>query len=146
MKKIVRSDAEVALDEVTECCKFVADHYRSAARVAHDPDLVRLFQDLEQKRQQWVEALEAQVRRMGNLPSAPDADREAIEHLLIRLRAVVSEERASLLRESDRVEKALIEKARGALEGDFPADARPLVQKIFTESEQIRERLRLLNA
>ncbi len=145
MNKILRNDAEMALDDVMEYCKFVLDHYRTVAHITHDPDLGLLFRSLEQSRQQWVEALEAEIRLMGNLPSAPDRDREALDHLLIRIRAALTEdERASLLHESDRVEKVLIKKAQAALAEELSVDVRDLVQKIFEGSAQTRERLSVL--
>ncbi len=141
MTNIVRSDADVALDEVTERCKIAADHYRTVARLTQRPELLSLFNALAQTHQSWVEQLEAQVRRQGNLPSAPDADREALEHLAVRIRAALGDERTSLLHESQRVEKALIDQAQAALAEELPPDARRLVKEICGESTRIRQLL-----
>lgn len=144
MEKLLRSDAEVALDEAVECCKAAADHYRSAAEVA-PPDLMELFEELGRQRLEWWRRLEDEVRRMGNLPSAPDADREAVEQLVTRVKAALSrDEHLALTERAMKVEEEISVRAGAAFREDLPPSARELLGEIEAGSAAARRRLAAL--
>lgn len=141
MEKLLRNDAEVALDEAVEGCKAAADHYRSAAEVA-PPDLMALFEELGRERLEWWKRLEEEVRRMGNLPSAPDADREAVEQLVTRVKAALSrDEHLALAERAAKVEDDLSARVRAALREDLPPSARELLGEIDAGTAAARQRL-----
>jgi hypothetical protein len=140
MEKLLRNDAEVALDEAVEGCKAAADHYRSAAEVAPS-DLTDLFEELGRQRLEWWRRLEDEVRRMGNLPSAPDADREAVEQLVTRVKAALSrDEHLALIERAAKVEEDIAAKAASALREDLPPSARELLGEIKAGSNAARQR------
>lgn len=141
MEKILRTDAELALDDVTESCKAAADHYRSAAPLA-PPPLAEEFGELGRRHGEWGRRLEEEVRRMGNLPSAPDADREAVDHFLTRVKAALSrDERAALLERAAEVEAEVAARAEAALREEVPPSARELLRAIAEGAGSTRERL-----
>ncbi|MBE0597767.1 MAG: hypothetical protein IH614_10895 [Desulfuromonadales bacterium] len=118
---LLRTDAELALDEVTEQCKLAVHHYRLLQHGDLDSQLRRLFADLEERHRAYILPLEQAARCQGNLPSAPDADREALEHLLVRLKAALpGDERGRLLESCEKVEQELGQTIRAALEHPLP--------------------------
>lgn len=135
MEKLLRSEAEAALDDLAEACEAAADHYRAAAQASDDERLAAFFREMEERRSTWGERLREQIRLMGNLPSEPDADREAMDRLLIRVRAAFSRDRRRFLLEDCRdVEQGLavgIERAADAGE-ELP----PRVHEVMDEIRQ----------
>jgi YegS/Rv2252/BmrU family lipid kinase len=104
----LRSDAEVALDDVTVGCKRTAEHLADAAALVAEeaPDLAALFSALATDRAALAEELERRMLEMDSYPGAPDDDREMVGHLARRLRHALSshDEEALLddrLRESE---------------------------------------------
>jgi uncharacterized protein (TIGR02284 family) len=140
---LLRSDAEVALDEVTNLCLAAAGEYRTAGATTDDADLARLFGELAAQRQNAAVRLQGEIRRMGNLPDAPDADREAFEHLATRIRAVVADDaREALLEDCRRREEKLADAVAVALDQELPTATRELLGRLQKEGEWIRVRLR----
>lgn len=88
----LRSDAEVALDDVTVGCKRTAEHLTDAAEVIADevPSLAALFRDLAARRAALAADLERRMLEMDAYPGAPDEDRELVGVLARRLRHVLS--------------------------------------------------------
>lgn len=139
---MLRSDAELALDEVTEICKAVADHYRSVRAAAHTPELAAVFVSLEEQRRRYVAVLEEETRRLGNLPGAPDRDREALEHLVVRLRAAFAEdERIPLLASCEKMEDHLAHALRQALGQPIPENLRRLLRQLEQSVSEARRSL-----
>ncbi|MFA5517019.1 MAG: DUF2383 domain-containing protein [Desulfuromonadales bacterium] len=139
---LLRTEAESALDRVSDRCKEAADAYRTARAATHDTDLAKLFVALEESRRRDSAALEGEIRRMGNLPGAPDADRETMEHLAIRVKAVVStDERRALLASCRQPEERLAAAVEAALEQNLPAATLALLQRLREEGAQVRRRL-----
>ncbi len=139
---MLRDENEVALDEVAETCRAAAEHYRTAGAVAHTSVLADLFRRLEENRRRGAAALEDEIRRMGNLPGAPDPDREALEHLATRLKAAVAaDERRALLASCLQMEEKLAAAVDAALDQNLPAPTHALLRRLQTEGSAIREDL-----
>jgi uncharacterized protein (TIGR02284 family) len=139
---MLRSRAETALDDVLEACKEAADHYGLTASARGAGELVPLFQALQQEHAALAAALEKEIRRRGNLPSEPDADREAVEHLFTRVRAALShDEQKVLLDESERVETQLLHRIDQALELAHPPGARAVLDRLRRGAAAALERL-----
>lgn len=141
------SDEQIAMNEVIVKCRELADYYRESAEVLEDTGLSDLFHELSRQHEAAAEDLERRIRETGELPKAPDADREAVELLLSRLKASLSEdERSTLLEEREQVETELAECAAKALQRDLPQKIHSLLERIRSDAVFAKERLRAMRA
>ncbi len=139
---MLRSDRELALDEVTEICKLAADLYEEAAEIVQDSDLGEFFQDVARARYRLLAELEEEIRKRGVLPSEPDLDREGLDHILTRLRAVMAkDERRVLLEKCERIEEAGEERVEHALDLAFEGRTPEVMLRIKDEIARARKRL-----
>ncbi len=139
---ILRDDCQAALNGLVMACQNAADHYRDVAELLDDPDLERLFQDLAGERQQAADALAGQLRRLDDLPQAPDDDWEAIDGLLTRLRTLLVEDRRqTLLEEQEQREAALGEQVQAALALNLSTEARTVLEDLARQVAAARQRL-----
>ncbi len=128
---LLRTAAESALDAVAEECRDVADYYRTARHIAGQKPLAELFGQLEVRRNAFADELAAEIRRMGNIPDAPDAEREALEHLAIRLKALLAiDERHALIESCRKMEEKLTETVEEAMQHDLPAGTLQLLRRL----------------
>lgn len=124
----LRSDNILALDELTEACQLAADHFKEFVQLTNDDELVVIFARLSQDHQHEVSQLDAQVKRMGELPRRPDPDREALEYLAIRLRTTAGEnKRKKLLDKAKELEEGIRQKISTALSQELPGETRSLL-------------------
>ena len=84
---ILRSEQQVALQELYRLAQESADHYRDSADFVDDASTTRLFKHIADEREELAQQLAQAIRGTGDLPAAPDADREAGEQLIHRLHA-----------------------------------------------------------
>lgn len=141
----MRSDAEVALDDVTVGCKRTAEHLADAAEVIQEdsPSLAALFRDLAERRSALAADLERQMLEMDAYPGAPDADREFVGQLARRLRHVLSshDEEALLDDRLQESEDLASDISTALSRGDIPAVARDLLRQAQTRVAGDLERL-----
>ncbi len=139
---MLRDERQAALDEVIVACKALADHYEEAARLAEGRGLAGLFTELAERRGRQAGELEAHLRRLGELPREPDADRETLETLLSRARSALAEDRArELLEEREAGERELLARIDGALAEGFSAATRRALEGLRREAEAAIDRL-----
>lgn len=79
---LIRSDKEVALNDLIVATRETVDHYRDAVEFLEDENLKRVFSTIANQREGFIERLENAVRALGDLPSVPDPDKEAGTMLL----------------------------------------------------------------
>jgi uncharacterized protein (TIGR02284 family) len=128
---LLRTAAESALDAVAEECRDVADYYRTARHIAGQEPLAELFGQLEARRNAFADDLAAEIRRMGNIPDVPDADREALEHLAVRVKTLLATDKGHALIESCRkMEERLTETVEEAMQHDLPASTLQLLRRL----------------
>lgn len=84
------SDTEVALNELLVACRESIDHYQDAAELVGQSDIAKRFLDIVKHRKLFLNRLAAAIRELGDLPSAPDPDKEAGEMMLHHLGAALS--------------------------------------------------------
>ncbi len=84
---ILRSERQVALQELNRMLLESIDHYRDSAEFVDDQHAAQLFTRIADQREPLAEQLARAIRETGDLPSAPDADVETGEQLLHRLHA-----------------------------------------------------------
>lgn len=139
---MLRTDQELALDDVTEASKYAADQFEKLAEMSRKSALCEVIKDLEETHRRHVSKLEELVRRMGNLPSAPDPDREAFSRLRMRVRAALSEDRDGVLAECCReIEKRVVDSVREAQENNLSDEVRTLLANIGEDCVRMCRRL-----
>ncbi|MGQ9424459.1 hypothetical protein ACXYTJ_00745 [Gilvimarinus sp. F26214L] len=89
---IIRSEQEAALNDLLVSSEKSVDHYQDAAEYLRGHKPSGILRAIAGERQTLVEDLQDAVRATGDLPSAPDEDRESVEKLLHRVHASLSED------------------------------------------------------
>lgn len=84
------SDTEVALNEVLVACRESVDHYQDAITLVGQPDIAKRFRDIAHRRKLFFQRLSSAIRELGDLPSAPDPDKETGEMIIHHLGAALS--------------------------------------------------------
>lgn len=85
--QILRSEQQVALQQLHVLAQESVDHYQDSAEFVDNEVATQLFKHIAAERLQLVQKLAQAIRDTGDLPAAPDADREAGEQLIHRLHA-----------------------------------------------------------
>lgn len=121
-REMLRDDRVVMLDDVIVALKRSIADMEDAADTHDEPDsLDRTLRAIASRRHAVVTTLEDALRALGDLPSAPDADRQTFSHLALRVKALLSGDESRTLAEaacSD--EDALAEAIDAALDADLP--------------------------
>lgn len=121
-RDMLREDHVVLLDDVIVAVKRSIEDMRQAVdRAEADDPLRTVLSRIAERRERVVPTLEDEIRALGDLPSAPDADQQGFSHLALRLKVLLSGDEARTLADaacSD--EEALREAIDAALEGDLP--------------------------
>lgn len=139
---MLMSDREVALDEVIVACKDAAHRYRSIAGSVHGAELAALFQDLAEQRQTVAEKLGAYLRELGYLPREPDADKETVQELFSKAKAVLAEdERIVLVEDCEHIEAQIAELTATALSQPLPEQVLATLGRLQETVAGARERL-----
>ena len=87
---LLRNDVQLALNDLHKALKYSVDQYRDAAEFLDDTDASALCDKLAKEREALAGEVAAEIRSRGDLPAAPDSDREAGEQLLQRLETLFS--------------------------------------------------------
>jgi hypothetical protein len=104
---MIRSDEQVALEDLHRALRRTAAGHRDAAGTLDAGDRVRVSRltDLADERERQADEIAALIRATGDLPDAPDADRETLRTAARHLKAAVS--RDALLRDRQHAEEGL---------------------------------------
>lgn len=140
---MIRDDRAVALDDVIIALKrSVEDLEDAAATLDEGQALARLLSGIAARRRACVVPLEEALRDLGDLPSAPDADRQTFAHLATRLKAALLGNEDATLREAAQAdEAALAEAIAGALEADLPETVQATLRRLAEDVAQARDAL-----
>lgn len=139
---MLRSDAQVALHDLLEALREAADVYGDDAEALEEGDLAQLCRQLALRRERLADAVATEIRRYGDLPTEPDADRETLHRLGNRLRTLFSQhERSSVLRERMDAEAALARLAEGALGQLDDQASRELVEQVRRDAAEAEQAL-----
>lgn len=113
---MLRSDREVALNDLLEAADAAARQYEQAAETSRHVELAALFAELAPTRRLLERRLTERIRGLGALPHAPDPDREAARQVVARLRAALSpDEERTLIEECEEADRRLAERMAEAL-------------------------------
>lgn len=89
---LVRTDKEVAMQDLLVASRESVDHYRDAAEFLIDSNASELLRAIASQREPFVARLEEAVRTLGDLPKVPDPDKETGAMLIHHAEAFLSED------------------------------------------------------
>ena len=89
-----RTDSQAALNSLIKAARETMDHYDDATTLVKQNDIpaldyAQLFSDIATQRQDFISHLEDAIRAIGDLPAAPDADKEAGAMLIHHVAAML---------------------------------------------------------
>lgn len=97
---LLRSDLQTALQNLHVSLQESADNLRDLAEFIEDTEATALLERLARSRDGLVDEIAQAIREAGDLPAAPNTEREAGEHLIHRIRALfAADQTANLLRQ-----------------------------------------------
>ena len=134
---MLRDGRQVALNLVVEALLEAAHvHGQGADVLDAESDLARALRALAERRRRAALELGDHVRRLGDLPSEPDADLKAVKDVLAWVQgALADDQREQVLERSRQAEADLAESVRAALAEDLPPDTRAVVQDLLRVPE-----------
>jgi len=105
---LLRTDLQTALQNLHVGVQESADNLRDLAEFIDDDDVAALFSSLADARDSLSDGLADAIRDVGDLPAAPNSEKEAGEHLIHRIRALFSaDQTVSLIRQCLEAEEHL---------------------------------------
>lgn len=132
---LLRTDKEVALNDLLVAARETADHYQAAAEYLNDPHVNPVLHDIIHERLEYIDRIEDAIRALGDLPSAPDPDRETGEMLIHHVTAALSPDSATeILEQRIKAEQHLLELVKACyavgLDDEHAAMLRKMEQQI----------------
>lgn len=94
---LLRTDLQTALQNLQVGVQESADNLRDLAEFIDDGAVAALFNRLADTRDTLVDGLAEAIRDAGDLPAAPNSEKEAGEHLIHRIRALFSADQTANL-------------------------------------------------
>lgn len=139
---LLRDDTQVALNDVESRSLESADHYAAAVHRTEDDTLALLMSELAELRRQQAAELAAQIRAAGDLPKAPDQDRQDMRDLMNMIRPLLTgDERVSLISEREQAEDKLADAVDAALAVSLSREARSLLIGMQSSVHEAKRRL-----
>jgi uncharacterized membrane protein YccC len=134
---MLRDARQVAINQAVEALLETAHlHEQGAQALDADPDLAQELRALAERRRHAAHELGEHLRRLGDLPSEPDADLQAAKDVLAWVQdALADDQRDQVLERSRQAEEHLALKVRAALDEDLPSDTRALLEQLSTVPE-----------
>jgi hypothetical protein len=134
---MLRDDRQVAINLVVEALLEAGHvHEEGSASLEADPDLAYALEALAERRRSAAQELGEHLRRLGDLPSEPDADLQTAKDVLAWVQvALADDQRDQVLQRSRHAEEHLAETVRAALDEDLPSDTRAVLQDLLTVPE-----------
>lgn len=107
---LLRTDKEVALNDLLVASRETVDHYQDAVEYLNDDHITPVLRMIMQERQGFIQRIEQAIRALGDLPSVPDPDRETGEMLLHHVTAALSSDTATqILEQRIKAERHVLE-------------------------------------
>ena len=139
---LLRSEQQLALNDLESLCMEAADQYAAAAGKTTDVSLAALFEEQGRHYDRLAKELAVHIRALDDLPQSPDPDREAVDSLVSSIKAFFSnDERIPLIDERHAAEHAIAQAAQSALQLELPPDTIGMVQRILSHAENAQFRL-----
>ncbi|RFA26168.1 hypothetical protein CAI21_17720 [Alkalilimnicola ehrlichii] len=139
-----RSEAQVAVDDLQLGHHHAAALYEEDADMIGDPLRAGLFKELAEQRSRMGERLAQHLKRLGELPSGPDEDRETLSYLKDMIQARISDdEYRTLLENRLATEQELARLVRHAqfIAGELPPATVRVIEEAARQVELAQQRL-----
>ncbi|HTF85509.1 MAG TPA: hypothetical protein VL987_13080 [Cellvibrio sp.] len=144
---LLRTDKEVALNDLLVASRETADHYQDALEYLGDHSITSALRDIMQERLSVIERIEQAIRAMGDLPSMPDPDRETGEMLLHHVTAALSSDSATeILEQRIKAERHLLALLQACNDVGLDNDQPQLLQEMAQQVHGVITRLEQLEA
>jgi uncharacterized protein (TIGR02284 family) len=132
---MLRDDRQVAINLVVEALLEAVHVHQQGADLLDDDDLAATLRALAEQHRRAALELGEHLRRLGDLPSEPDADLQTAKDLLARLQlAMADDQHDQVVQRCRHAEEYLAERLRAALAEDLPADTRAVLERLLTAS------------
>ena len=140
---MLRDERLALLNDLLRQVRSLAHHYQASADGMGDRDCAALLRRLAGQRESLGARLEYQLRALGDLPDAADADREWLQQLTEQLRARLAASGVALmLQQRAGEEERLAALATAALDQPLPEALRHLLRGAREEARGTAARLR----
>jgi hypothetical protein len=144
---LLRTDKEVALNDLLVASRETADHYQDALEYLDDHPITPALRDIMQERLSVIERIEQAIRALGDLPSMPDPDRETGEMLLHHVTAALSSDSATeILEQRIKAERHLLALLQACNDVGLDNDQPQLLQEMAQQVHRVITRLEQLEA
>ncbi len=139
---LIRSDAEVALDELVLALARAAEIHRHGAERLGEGAAAAALRELAETREAAVEALLAAGQRSDAPPAEPDPDRLTVEGLVQEVRGLLSPDAAPVLLRASRTAEQSLDEALGAVRAhSYPREIEAALAPLSAAPEQARRAL-----
>lgn len=109
---LIRTEQQVALNDLLVAAEKSADLLRDAANFLDDENMEHELEQLAERREMVARGLRTTIYALDDMPSAPDPDAESTEKLLHRISAMFTGEKS---RETTLRQRLSMEEHLGAL-------------------------------
>lgn len=89
---LIRTDEEVALNDLLVASRESVDHYRDAGDFLEDKKFTDVLRAIASQREPFIARFEQVIRAIGELPSVPDPDKETGAMLMHHAGALLSKD------------------------------------------------------
>lgn len=139
---ILRSDDQIALNDLIIACREAANGHRTAAELLSEDALAQRLEEIARDRDAMAERLAEIVIKADDVPDAPSAEKELLGSAAMRLKAVISEDEIRAVLDDCRLkERKVVESADALLAAD-PEDAvRHSVEELKSDAASRLDRL-----
>lgn len=142
---ILRTDAQVAAQELLVAVSETADFYAEFAEYVEESALQSELQAIAQQRESYIEPLVAVVRSLHDLPKTPDADQELGKVLWGKLSASLSSSpTTTILEELLQAEDHLVSLIENSRVTELKGQEEGLLNSISEHVSGTADRLRFL--
>lgn len=139
---ILRSEHQVALQELFGLIQESIDHYEDAAEFVDDSAAKNIFQSIAAERQPLAGQVAQAIRATDDLPAAPNADKEAGQQLLQHLHSLLTgDQTRDVIEQRLKAEQALEDALATLRQTDTDASFQALLQKFDALIAQARQQL-----
>ena len=113
---ILRSDDQIALNDLIVACREAANGHRTAAELLSDDALAQQLEEIARDREAMAERLAEIVIEADDVPDAPSAEKELLGSAAMRLKSVINEDEIrTVLDDCKQKEQKVVEAAEALL-------------------------------
>ena len=138
-------DTVTTLNGLIHTCRDGEEGFRMAADAVKDTQLRSLFRDLSAQRAQFATELEAEVVRLGEVPTTQGTVMGALHRGWMNVKsAVVGSDDATIVSECERGEDSAVAAYQDAMDHDLASATQSLIAKQFSFVQAGHDRVRAI--